>query len=491
VPICEPTGDMWAHESTFPERDTPVEFVVSRRNRKRALGHWILASTTAAALLALTGCTGGHISVSPPTSVKCERDDGIACLSPRQYQRIYDVRALLNRGINGRGVTVAVVGATGDPNIKQSLATFDAAFHLPPPPNLTVITPAGQVSLGNTANSSEAIEQDTDVESVHAMAPKAGILVVETPHLRCCGPLGLAPLTRAANYVINHHLAEVISESFATAESFPVNPYCSYLHESITRCYQSVTMQAASGAIRNAFHHHVTFLASSGDEGPTMPERRLPDGRQTYFQERVVAWPAEDPLVTSVGGTRLRINRDGSRGGPAQAWNDTKSQELGHSPEASGGGLSGVFSRPHYQDNVRRIVHDRRGVPDISMAADPNGGLITYQALSEGRSRWFTSGGTSQACPLFAGIVALADQAAGHALGFLNPMLYKLATNPSNGIIDVTEGNTTVTFRQQGRRYRVRGYQASAGYDLATGLGTVDGAKLVPALVRLYDQRTQ
>ena len=86
---------------------------------------------------------------------------------------------------------------------------------------------------------------------------------------------------------------------------------------------------------------------------------------------------------------------------------------------------------------------------------------------------------------MFAGIVALADQAAGHPLGLINPALYMMASEHSRGIVSVRSGNTTVSFRQGGRSHTVRGYGARAGYNLAVGLGTVNGRYFVPELARL------
>ena len=86
---------------------------------------------------------------------------------------------------------------------------------------------------------------------------------------------------------------------------------------------------------------------------------------------------------------------------------------------------------------------------------------------------------------MFAGIVAIADQVAGHPLGLIDPALYKMASEHSRGIVSVRSGNTTVSFRQGGRSHTVRGFGARAGYNLAAGLGTVNGQYFVPELARL------
>ena len=95
---------------------------------------------------------------------------------------------------------------------------------------------------------------------------------------------------------------------------------------------------------------------------------------------------------------------------------------------------------------------------------------------------WYIFGGTSEASPIFSGIVALADQVAGHRLGPVNPALYRLAAAHAPGIVDITQGHNTVSFTQGGRRHTVRGFAARRGYDLATGVGTVNAALFVPEL---------
>jgi len=124
-------------------------------------------------------------------------------------------------------------------------------------------------------------------------------------------------------------------------------------------------------------------------------------------------------------------------------------------------------------------------VPDISMSAACTGAVNIYQSFAAARTGWYALCGTSEATPLFAGIVALADQVAGHPLGLINPALYQLAAEHAPGIVRVTSGNNTVSFRQNGRIRTVPGFSARPGYDLATGLGTVNGAYFVPELARL------
>jgi subtilase family serine protease len=135
-----------------------------------------------------------------------------------------------------------------------------------------------------------------------------------------------------------------------------------------------------------------------------------------------------------------------------------------------------VFPRPAWQADVAGVVGKARGVPDISMSAATDGGLLVWSTYGGGSGGWDVTGGTSAATPLFAGMVAIADQYAGRRLGLLNPALYALAAKgpAAAGIVDVTRGTTAVDSQP--------GFAARAGYDLATGLGTVDADKLVRAL---------
>ncbi|TJZ97424.1 hypothetical protein FCI23_49780 [Actinacidiphila oryziradicis] len=221
-------------------------------------------------------------------------------------------------------------------------------------------------------------------------------------------------------------------------------------------------------AFKDAAKHGVTVLASSGDGGAT---NTTADGDGDY-PYKVNSWPSSDPLVTSVGGTQLHLDDDGDRIAPDSVYNDDG---------AGGGGQSHVFARPSYQDGVKQVVGDRRGTPDISMSAAVNGGAWVYSSYDPKAVGWEVYVGTSEASPLFAGIAALADQVAGHRLGDIHQALYALyaqsAQNPSTGIVDVRDGTNN-------SYSGVTGYTAVKGYDMATGVGTIDAARFVPALAK-------
>src|SRR6202000_3438747 len=141
---------------------------------------------------------------------------------------------------------------------------------------------------------------------------------------------------------------------------------------------------------------------------------------------------------------------------------------------------SEFFARPSYQNGVKAVTGARRGVPDIAMSAACDGSVSVYSSYHPGKAGCSLTSGTSEATPEFAAVVALADQVAGHSLGLINPMLYQLAASRARGIVDVTSGNNTVSFTQ-GRAVRtVPGFSARTGYDLASGIGTIDSRYLAP-----------
>jgi len=188
--------------------------------------------------------------------------------------------------------------------------------------------------------------------------------------------------------------------------------------------------------------------------------------------------------VTSVGGTQLHLDAQGNRTAPDNVWND---QALFDAPAASGGGRSHIFARPPYQNGVRQVVHGLRGTPDISMSAAVDGGVLVYIGFTGGDGitpGYYIFGGTSEATPEFAGVVAIADQLVHHRLGLLNPALYRLARNHAPGIVDITAGDNTVSFTQAGETFTVPGFPAVPSYDMSSGLGTVDAARLVHELGR-------
>jgi subtilase family serine protease len=411
----------------------------------------------------------------PSTTAQCEQSLQIACYNPAQLQQAYGLNALYSRGITGKGATIVIVEPFGSPTIASDLRAFDSAEGVPNPPSLRIIRPAGKVPRYNPGDPNMvgwAGETTLDVEYAHAIAPGAKILLVETPGGGTSGTVSLSQILVAEKYVIRHHLGDVISQSFGATE----------------QAAGSAAIQSLRSAYTAAYANHVTVLAASGDTGAAGFEAN----QQTYYTHAVTSWPASDPLVTAVGGTHLDLDASGNRVSADTVWNDTYNQNAnqvvngsnGPNPLGTGGGKSFVFARPSYQGKVRGITGAHRGVPDISMSAACSGAVNLYQTFGGEPAGWYAACGTSESSPLFSGIVALADQVAGHRLGLINPALYRLASQHAPGLVSIRSGNNTVSFRQGGKKHTVRGYGARAGYSLATGLGTINAQLFVPELAR-------
>ena len=307
---------------------------------------------------------------APPTTSFCEAHYQIACYQPSQVRQAYNVGPLFSKGITGKGQTIVIVDSYGSPTVGHDLAVFDKTFHLPNPPSLKVIQPAGRVPNYRPTSNREgwAGETELDVEWSHAMAPGANILLVETPTSENEGTTGFPAIVKAETWVIDHHRGVVISQSFsATEQTFP----------------SGKALRKLRGAYFDAAKKGVTVLAASGDSGAA----DVQFNESTYYLHPVTSWPDSDPLVTGVGGTQLRQSAKGAW--HSVVWNDTynvPAQQYifgskGPNPLAGGGGKSVVFTRPRYQAGVAGVTGGRRGVPDISMSGACNGAVDMYQSF--------------------------------------------------------------------------------------------------------------
>jgi len=402
----------------------------------------------------------GKTLTAPIPTTQCQAQLGISCYSPVQYRVAYDLNPLYHAGITGAGRTIVIVDSFGSPTIANDLHVFDQEWGFPDP-DLQVMK-FGNVPAYDPTNSTMvgwAEETTLDVEYAHSIAPGAKIVLAETPVAETEGTTGLPEMMNAEKSLIDRGIGDVITQSFgATENTFP--GFSSGNFSSLLNL---------RFAFKDAQAHGVTVLASSGDNGATDDES---DG-STLYPFRVNSWPSSDPLVTSVGGTQLNLDNNGNRLSPDVVWNDGFG--------AGGGGLSAVFTRPAFQNLVAKEVGRQRGTPDISMSAAVNGAAWIYTSFGGVSVGWHLVGGTSEASPIFSGIVALADQVAHHRLGLLNNGLYFLGTlsqhgNGSTGIVDVTSGDNSFS--------GVTGFDAVKGYDLASGWGTIDAAKFVPELAR-------
>jgi subtilase family serine protease len=426
-------------------------------------------------------------STTPPTESQCF-SIGRRCFTPTSMQNSYNLGPLYAAGDEGQGMTIAIIDSFGNPNMASDLANFDTQMNLPHmcgepgqacgngTPTFTHVYWNGKTQVKSPPPNSNGtglqerdgwvVETALDVEWAHAMAPEANILNVTTNPAETQGVQGLPAMMNAEQFIVDNHQATVITQSFGTTEEAFGST------QSLLNLRHAFTSAAANG---------VTVLASSGDGG-TANAGLTPVPNPVTFPFPTVIWPASDPLVTAVGGTYLCTDPVTGTGvdsvdPPTNCQANPGVREIGWID--SGGGFSNIFAKPSYQDTLpagSTPIGDMRGVPDVAFQASSRTGPLVY-ATGAGAGGWFIVGGTSCSSPQFAGLVAIADQIAGHGLGLINPTLYQLAAGPNYAtyFYDVTTGNNQAD-------PDVPGYPATTGWDPVTGLGTPNAATLVPAL---------
>jgi len=378
------------------------------------------------------------------------------CYSPRQFRTAYGIQPLTGRGITGRGETVvmpefaATPGEAGVTDVRQDIARYDSVFGLPAA-RLRVIT-----TLAPGASPFQAPgEYAGDVEIVHAIAPQAAIRVILIP-ADVSLALGVRDFSAALRMAPS--LGSVVSITQGV------------LNESCLTSAQAATLHSA---LQFDSERHVTVAVAAGDFGA--------EGQPctaTPTPARAVVFPASDPLALAVGGTSLDAShRTGTYIGET-VWNRPGSGVPG--VVASGGGFSRDFARPAYQAAVPGIGA-RRGVPDVASDADPDTGIAFVEA-GGGQFGIFPAGGTSAGAPVWAGIVAMADQYAGRHLGFINPAIYQIGRSAQyhRAFHAVTKGNNTVLVGS----VTVKGFDAVPAWDPVTGWGSPNAQVLIPLLAR-------
>ncbi|MGY2873012.1 subtilase family serine protease [Marmoricola sp. URHA0025 HA25] len=464
------------------------------------------ATTTPARGVVMHPTASDYVQISgsetPPTEAQCI-SVGRRCFTPQSTRAAYNVGPLYEQGYDGTGKTIAVVDSYGSDTMAHDLHVYNQAFGLPSmcgeegvtcAPGMPTFStfhfqgsPATKPQPGKGTHQEDksawALEVALDVETAHAMAPGANILLVTTPTAETLGVQGLPDMINAEQYVVDHHMADVISQSFGTAE----DAFSS--QQSLLNLRHAYVSAQQAG---------ITVLASSGDGGSANGKKSPVGKGGTSFSFPTVGWPASDPLVTGVGGTYLCTDPDNtttrvvdSDDPPAKCQANPGQAEVGWT--FSGGGFSHVFAKPGYQNTLpagSTQIGSMRGVPDIALQASAGTGALVYLSLPpDGQSGlicvndpcstgWYDIGGTSLSSPEWAGLVAIADQIHGSNLGLINPKLYSLASVPAtyaSDYYDITTGNNTAD-------PSVPGYPATPGWDPVTGLGTPNAAALLPAL---------
>lgn len=288
--------------------------------------------------------------------------------------------------------------------------------------------------------SSDGIDAEVtlDIELALALAPESEIYVYE-------GPNSNQGVLDTYNRIATDNLAKQVSTSWGSGEDLANAQF----------------LQAESAIFQQMAVQGQTIYAAAGDSGAFDD---YPDKPKTP----IVDDPASQPYVVGVGGTRLTVNANTGAYQMESVWNDG----LGNG--AGGGGVSQFWAIPSWQTNVSTVYSKtHRNVPDVALNADTNTGYAIYY-----NGNWQIYGGTSCAAPLWAAFTACVNQSLAEtkrpALGFANPILYALANGVSyaTDFHDVTTGNNLY-------------YQASAGYDNASGWGSFNGGNLYASLTSL------
>ena len=374
-------------------------------------------------------------------------------LAPDDLATIFDITALYNAGIDGTGQTLVIAGQTDV--IPRDFVTFQKRYNLPQNlPQLMLFGPDPGVQ-------GDLTEADLDLEWSTAVARNATIIYAYSTNV-----------FTSAQYAVDQNLGQMMSISYGGCE-----PY-----ESTS--YRAVAQQANAQGM--------TIFVSSGDAGAATCDRDGPVPLATHGA--TASWPSSFPEITSVGGTEFNdnggtywaiTNNANSASAlsyiPEVPWNDSAAA---NTLEGGGGAPSVLFPKPAWQTGPGVPNDGARDLPDVSLAASP----YKYAYLVESDGGLYAVGGTSASSPSWAGIAALLNQylmskgiIPQPGLGNINPALYRLAQATTGVFHDITTGDNKVPCEQSSPNCvdGMVGFSAGAGYDLATGLGSVDVFNLV------------
>ncbi len=389
-------------------------------------------------------------------------------LAPNDFATIYNLKPLYNAGITGAGQKIAIVGQSDI--IVNDIRTFRSLSGLPASDPQVVLVPGSSDPGVKTGDIDEA---SLDVEWAGAVAPGATILFVNSTNV-----------FNSLQYAIQSNLASVISVSYGDCE-----PNLKSDIPSLSALLQQANAQGQ------------TVISASGDSGaadcdyPTDPKQTV----TSAIHGLAVDFPPSSPNVTAIGGSTLSSSASfwsqGNDSGfgsalsytPETAWNDTASEIAnGGSLSSSGGGVSTQFSKPAWQTG-NTPSDGQRDLPDVTFSASADS--VGYLTCSQGscvngyrdaQNNLDVVGGTSAGTPSFAGVVALLNQKTGSSQGNINPSLYALAATSTDAFHDITVGDNKVpctTMCPAGTTSI--GFSAGPGYDLVTGLGSMNVTNLV------------
>jgi subtilase family serine protease len=385
--------------------------------------------------------------------------------TPDQIKGAYDI----SNAFDGAGQTVAIIDAYASPKILQDVNQWSTNRGLPtmdPSQLVQVVAPGTYRRPQNPAQDPQGWygEETLDVEAVHGMAPAAKIVYVGSPN-------NYQDMDAAMNHVVDRHLASIVTNSYGwSGEALP---------KGYIKPFNQTLMQAVVEGIGVYF--------SSGDSGD----------ETSVIGYASADWPASSPWVTAVGGTSLAVNASDTRVFET-GWGTS---EYTADPETlgvkrigwlygSGGGVSTLFAEPSYQVDAG-LKLTGRGVPDVAALGDPQTGLLMGQTQTFPDGAYYAEyriGGTSLSSPIFAGLMALAQQKAKTAFGFANPRFYANADQ----FTDITSVKTAVARRNftngvdgsNGTSDHLRTFDdysgsptqsTKPGWDNVTGLGVPTG----------------
>ena len=374
-------------------------------------------------------------------------------LSPGDFSTIYNVKVLYSAGIDGSGQSIAIVGRSHPSSSNWS--NFRSIMGLAANPPQVIVNGIDPGDLG----ANEDLEADLDVEWSGAVAKNAVIIFVVSKSTSSSDGVDLS-----AQYIVDNNLAPVMSTSFSACES--------NLGTAGNNFYKNLWQQAAAQGI--------TSFVSSGDAGAA----GCNIGSDTNGSGRGVNGLASTPYNISVGGTQFSEGAGAywntSNGAgyasalsyiPEAAWNESGTISGGSGLWSTGGGASSIYSKPAWQVSPGVPADGKRDIPDISLSAAAHD---SYLVQTQGGL--YAVYGTSASAPSFAGLMALIVQETGQRQGNANNRFYQLgnAQYGAGGAAvfhDTTSGNNSVP--------DVTGYSSTTGYDLATGLGSVNAYALV------------
>jgi len=386
--------------------------------------------------------------------------------TPAQIKGAYGIPGTYD----GSGQTVAIIDAYASPTIFNDVNQWSINRGLPvmSQSQLVQVVPPGVYNRPNNNKQDPSGwygEETLDVEAVHGMAPAARIVFVGAPN-------NYQDLDAAMNHVVDRQLAQIVTNSYGFSTELLPTGY--------VKPFEDTLVQAAAEGIGVYF--------SSGDNGD----------ETSAFGFATPDWPAVSPWVTAVGGTSLGVDSSNARaletGWGTSSYNcNTTTLACSRTSwlYGAGGGVSQIFATPSYQSG---LGFSGRSIPDVAALADPQTGFLVGQTQSFPNGNYYDEyriGGTSLASPIFAGIMALADQAAGHPHGFANPLFYansgafydvlsvKTAVARRNFVNGVDATNGTVDRLRTFDDYSGSPTQSThAGWDNVTGLGTPNGSLL-------------